>query len=170
MTRAHRALSVPLCLLPSFPRLCVTLDCPPSTLHPSTLVPRLSVAPRVARHTDVRDAAHELTKPRLSSYVRSPGWSRQEAHALRVCLKKFGVGRWVSIVDSGVLPGKQIQQLNGQTQRLLGQQSLAEYSGMCVDVDRIRADNDAKQAGSGPTQVIPTWYLEHAQSRQSCSS
>jgi hypothetical protein len=28
-------------------------------------------------------------------------------------------------VDSGVLPGKLIQQLNGQTQRLLGQQSLA---------------------------------------------
>ena len=23
-----------------------------------------------------------------------------------MCLKKFGVGRWVSIVDSGVLPGR----------------------------------------------------------------
>lgn len=38
---------------------------------------------------------------------------------------KFGVGKWVQIVNSGVLPGKLIQQLNGQTQRLLGQQSLA---------------------------------------------
>ena len=57
---------------------------------------------------------------------------------------KFGIGRWVQIVDSGVLPGKQIQQLNGQTQRLLGQQSLAEYTGMHVDVDRIREDNNEK--------------------------
>ena len=45
--------------------------------------------------------------------------------ALKLALGKFGIGRWVQIVDSGVLPGKLIQQLNGQTQRLLGQQSLA---------------------------------------------
>ena len=51
----------------------------------------------------------------------------------------------MQIVDSGVLPGKQIQQLNGQTQRLLGQQSLAEFTRLKVDVDRIRADNNAKQ-------------------------
>jgi len=63
--------------------------------------------------------------------------------ALRACLKKFGIGKWVQIVDSRVLPGKQIQQLNGQTQRLLGKQSLAEYTGMRLDVDRIRMDNDA---------------------------
>ena len=63
--------------------------------------------------------------------------------ALRACLKKFGIGKWVQIVDSGVLPGKQIQQLNGQTQRLLGKQSLAEYTGMRLDIDRIRMDNDA---------------------------
>lgn len=41
---------------------------------------------------------------------------------------KFGVGKWVQIVNSGILPGKLIQQLNGQTQRLLGQQSLAGAS------------------------------------------
>jgi hypothetical protein len=51
----------------------------------------------------------------------------------------------VQIVESGILPGKQIQQLNGQTQRLLGQQSLAEYTGMHLDIDRVRADNNAKQ-------------------------
>ena len=45
--------------------------------------------------------------------------------ALKLALAKFGIGRWVQIMDSGVLPGKLIQQLNGQTQRLLGQQSLA---------------------------------------------
>ena len=38
---------------------------------------------------------------------------------------KYGVGRWVQILDTGMLPGKLIQQLNGQTQRLIGQQSLA---------------------------------------------
>ena len=36
-----------------------------------------------------------------------------------------------------------IQQLNGQTQRLLGQQSLAAYTGLRLDIDRIRADNEA---------------------------
>jgi len=79
----------------------------------------------------------------LWNFTPSPGWSKDEAYALRQLLKKFGIGKWVQIVDSGVLPGKQIQQLNGQTQRLLGKQSLAEYSGMRLDVDRIRMDNDA---------------------------
>ena len=79
----------------------------------------------------------------LWNFTPSPGWTKDEAFALRQCLKKFGIGKWVQIVDSGVLPGKQIQQLNGQTQRLLGKQSLAEYSGLKLDVDRIRADNDA---------------------------
>tara|TARA_B110000003_G_scaffold222278_1_gene222422 strand:+ start:745 stop:1674 length:930 start_codon:yes stop_codon:yes gene_type:complete len=79
----------------------------------------------------------------LWNFTPSPGWTKDEAYALRQCLKKFGIGKWVQIVDSGVLPGKQIQQLNGQTQRLLGIQSLAAYSGMKLDVDRIRMDNDA---------------------------
>lgn len=55
---------------------------------------------------------------------------------------RHGVGRWVQILETGLLPGKLIQQLNGQTQRLLGQQSLAAYTGLQVDIDRIRADND----------------------------
>jgi len=70
------------------------------------------------------------------------------ALALRVppCLPgllKHGIGRWVQILDTGLLPGKMIQQLNGQTQRLLGQQSLAAYTGLRLDIDRIRADNEA---------------------------
>jgi hypothetical protein len=79
----------------------------------------------------------------LWNFTPSPGWTKEEVMALRACLKKFGIGKWVQIVDSRVLPGKQIQQLNGQTQRLLGKQSLAEYTGMRLDVDRIRMDNDA---------------------------
>ena len=47
---------------------------------------------------------------------------------LKLCLMKCGIGRWVQILDTGLLPGKLIQQLNGQTQRLLGQQSLAGIS------------------------------------------
>ena len=55
-----------------------------------------------------------------------------------------GVGKWVQILDLGLLSGKMIQQLNGQTQRLLGQQSLAAYTGLKVDIDRVRADNEAR--------------------------
>lgn len=57
---------------------------------------------------------------------------------------KYGIGRWVQILETGLLPGKLIQQLNGQTQRLLGQQSLAAYTGLRVDIDRVRADNEAR--------------------------
>ena len=53
------------------------------------------------------------------------GWTNEEVAVLKLALMKFGVGQWKEIVDSGCLPGKLIQQLNGQTQRLLGQQSLA---------------------------------------------
>ena len=55
----------------------------------------------------------------------SPGWTEAEIAVLRMCLLKHGVGRWTRIIDSGLLPGKLIQQLSGQTQRLMGQQSLA---------------------------------------------
>jgi len=79
----------------------------------------------------------------LWNFTPSPGWTKEEVMALRACLKKFGIGKWVQIVDSGVLPGKQIQQLNGQTQRFLDKQLLAEYTGLGLDVDRIRMDNDA---------------------------
>ena len=63
------------------------------------------------------------------------GWTKEEVLALKLALGKFGIGRWVQIVDSGVLPGKLIQQLNGQTQRLLGQQSLA---GVCAPGAALR--------------------------------
>jgi hypothetical protein len=78
------------------------------------------------------------------NFTPSPGWTTEEARILKLCLLKYGVGKWVQILDTGLLPGKMIQQLNGQTQRLLGQQSLAAYTGLRVDVDRIRADNEAR--------------------------
>jgi hypothetical protein len=61
----------------------------------------------------------------LWNFTPSPGWTKEEVFALKLALEKFGIGKWVQITQSGVLPGKLIQQLNGQTQRLLGQQSLA---------------------------------------------
>lgn len=78
------------------------------------------------------------------NFTPSPGWTRDEAQTLKLLLMSVGVGRWVSILDSGLLPGKMIQQLNGQTQRLLGQQSLAAFTGLHVDIDRIRAENEAR--------------------------
>ena len=80
----------------------------------------------------------------LWNFTPSPGWSKEEAQILRLCLMAVGVGKWVQILDLGLLSGKMIQQLNGQTQRLLGQQSLAAYTGLRVDIDRVRADNEAR--------------------------
>jgi len=74
--------------------------------------------------------------------VCGTGWTKAEVENLVIVLKKFGVGRWVQIVDSGALPGKQIQQLNGQTQRLLGKQSLAEYTGLNLDVLAVKLANE----------------------------
>lgn len=59
------------------------------------------------------------------NFTPSPGWTKEEAAVLKLCLMKYGVGKWVQILETGLLPGKLIQQLNGQAQRLLGQQSLA---------------------------------------------
>ena len=57
----------------------------------------------------------------LWNFAPSPGFTKEEVVVLKYCLMYYGVGRWVQILDTGLLPGKLIQQLNGQTQRLLGQ-------------------------------------------------
>lgn len=67
----------------------------------------------------VQDGCHRW------SGALSPGWGSREVYILKLCLMKYGVGQWGEIMDSGLLPGKLIHQLNGQTQRLLGLQSLA---------------------------------------------
>eukprot|EP00963_Diacronema_lutheri_P014231 scaffold2858_cov659-Pavlova_lutheri.AAC.202 len=111
----------------------------------------------------------------LWNFTQSPGWTLEEADVLRYALMAIGVGRWVQIVESNVLPGKLIQQLYGQTQRLIGQQSLAAYTGLCVDVDRIREDNLAKKdvdrkaglviySGPNPTKEMKeSWRIEAVQ-------
>lgn len=107
----------------------------------------------------------------LWNFAPSPGFTKEEVVVLKYCLMYYGVGRWVQILDTGLLPGKLIQQLNGQTQRLLGQQSLAAYTGLCVDLDRIRKDNDKKEgerkggllinSGPNPTKALRAkWQAE----------
>ena len=106
----------------------------------SLLLPRVSSRLKHAREVCVD--IDNLT-PEYEYSVNTLGWTKAEVENLVIVLKKFGVGRWVQIVDSGALPGKQIQQLNGQTQRLLGKQSLAEYTGLQLDVLAVKQANDA---------------------------
>ncbi|KAJ1979787.1 hypothetical protein H4R34_002689 [Dimargaris verticillata] len=63
----------------------------------------------------------------------SPGWSREEVQVLRKALMRFGIGNWAKIIESQCLIGKTIAQMNLQTQRMLGQQSTAEFAGLHLD-------------------------------------
>jgi hypothetical protein len=89
----------------------------------------------------------------LFNYTQSPGWTPQESEVLRLCLMLFGVGCWGNILDLGLLPGKTRSQLVIQTQRMLGQQSLAEFNGLQLDIDQIRGVNDAR-VKEDPTTVM----------------
>ena len=99
------------------------------------------------------------------NFTPSPGWTKEEANILKLCLMKYGVGRWVQILETGLLPGKMIQQLNGQTQRLLGQQSLAGARSLAsahlsLPVDARKHSPPAHEADWEPVlgrQRTPTW-------------
>ena len=80
----------------------------------------------------------------LWNYTLSPGWSNEEVEALKIALMKYGIGKWRRIQKSNCLPGKTIAQMNLQTQRLLGQQSLAEFMGLHVDLEKVFKDNQEK--------------------------
>jgi hypothetical protein len=69
----------------------------------------------------------------------------QEVEVLKLALMKFGVGKWTKIEKSRVLPTKTIQQCYLQTQRLVGQQSLAGFMGLSLNIDQIRLDNEKRQ-------------------------
>ena len=71
----------------------------------------------------------------------APGWSKEELRLLKLCLMQCGIGAWSQVLETGLLPGKQITQLYGATQRLLGIQSIAAYAGQRLDVDAIAAAN-----------------------------
>jgi hypothetical protein len=80
----------------------------------------------------------------LWNYTLSPGWSVQEVDVLKRALMKFGIGRWRKIIDSECLPGKSIGQIYLQTQRLMGQQSLGEYMGLHIDIQKLFIDNSLR--------------------------
>lgn len=77
----------------------------------------------------------------LWNYTLSPGWTKEEVDILKLALQKFGIGRWKRIIDSICLPGKQIGQIYLQTQRIMGQQSLGNYMGLHIDIEKVFIDN-----------------------------
>ena len=68
-------------------------------------------------------------------------WLPLEEAILKKCILKYGVGNYKAIHDNQDLPGKNTQQLYTKTQKILGKQSIAEYSGLKLRTDRVFADN-----------------------------
>ena len=58
---------------------------------------------------------------------------------------KFGLGKWTRIVEENCLPGKTVGQLNNQMQRMIGQQSTAEFQGIHCDPKSVFAFNAVKE-------------------------
>jgi len=83
--------------------------------------------------------------PSLWNCSLSPGWTRGDLEILRLAIMKFGIGAWSKIIKQSCLPGKTPSQLNLQTQRMMGQQSLAEFMGLRVDAQVVWAHNNLKQ-------------------------
>ncbi|KAF9165097.1 hypothetical protein BGX20_000721 [Mortierella sp. AD010] len=81
----------------------------------------------------------------LWNYTVAPGWSMKEAEVLRKALMKFGIGNWSKIIESNCLVGKTNAQMNLQTQRMLGQQSTAEFAGLHIDPRVIGQKNSLIQ-------------------------
>eukprot|EP00127_Corallochytrium_limacisporum_P000756 Clim_evm42s25 gene=Clim_evmTU42s25 len=78
----------------------------------------------------------------LYNFTLSPGWSEFESQMLRRCAVRFGIGKWSDIIESGSMFGKSNSQLNLQMQRMLGQQSTAEFMGISMDPTVIGKRNN----------------------------
>ncbi|KAG0086568.1 hypothetical protein BGZ93_011444 [Podila epicladia] len=81
----------------------------------------------------------------LWNYTVAPGWNVNEAEVLRKALMRFGIGNWSKIIESNCLVGKTNAQMNLQTQRMLGQQSTAEFAGLHIDPRVIGQKNSLIQ-------------------------
>ncbi|KAG0022086.1 hypothetical protein BGZ82_011119 [Podila clonocystis] len=81
----------------------------------------------------------------LWNYTVAPGWNVNEAEVLRKALMRFGIGNWSKIIESNCLVGKTNAQMNLQTQRMLGQQSTAEFAGLHIDPRVIGEKNSLIQ-------------------------
>jgi len=78
--------------------------------------------------------------PSLWNYSLSPGWTQETSEILRLAIIKFGCGNWKAIIESNCLPGKTRSQLNMQTQRMVGQQSIAQFKGIHLDTRAVWKD------------------------------
>lgn len=75
----------------------------------------------------------------------SPGWTQEESDILRDALIYYGIGNWKDIIEHGCLPDKTNAQMNLQLQRMLGQQSTAEFQNLHIDPYEIGKINSQKQ-------------------------
>jgi len=75
----------------------------------------------------------------------SPGWTQEESDILRDALIFYGIGNWKDIIEHGCLPDKTNAQMNLQLQRMLGQQSTAEFQNLHIDPYEIGKINSQKQ-------------------------
>ncbi|OBZ85093.1 hypothetical protein A0J61_06856 [Choanephora cucurbitarum] len=100
----------------------------------------LSEKPRSMK-SGARNVLRSNDSASLWNCTLSPGWTDQESDVLRKALMKFGIGNWSKIIESGCLPGKTNAQMNLQLQRLLGQQSTAEFAGLHIDPKVVGAKN-----------------------------
>ena len=80
---------------------------------------------------------HSADSKSLWNYTLAPGWTQKEIEVFVAALKKYGVGSWTRITRERLLPGKTVAQMYNQAQRLVGQQSLAEFQGLCLHLERI---------------------------------
>ncbi|KAJ2319880.1 hypothetical protein IWW52_001708 [Coemansia sp. RSA 2704] len=101
-------------------------------------------APR-SMPTGQRNVVRSNDSASLWNCTLSPGWTLDEVQVLRQALMKLGVGNWMKIIESECLPGKTIAQMNLQTQRMLGQQSTAEFNGLHIDALQIGELNSKRQ-------------------------
>ncbi|KAJ3072400.1 hypothetical protein HDU98_003682 [Podochytrium sp. JEL0797] len=82
--------------------------------------------------------------PSLWNASVNKGWSTHEEDTLCTAILKFGVGNWRAILDSNCLPGKNPSQMYLQVQRILGQQSISEFTGLHLDIREIGKINKAR--------------------------
>uniref|UniRef100_A0A7S2SJH1 Myb-like domain-containing protein n=1 Tax=Mucochytrium quahogii TaxID=96639 RepID=A0A7S2SJH1_9STRA len=95
--------------------------------------------------TNTGEVLHSNDSKSLWNYTLSPGWTEREVQVFRIALMKFGLGRWTDIVKSRCLPGKTVAQLNNQMQRMIGQQSTSEFTGLHIDPCKVFAENKDKE-------------------------
>mmetsp|Transcript_7137 Transcript_7137/g.9316 ORF Transcript_7137/g.9316 Transcript_7137/m.9316 type:complete len:499 (+) Transcript_7137:173-1669(+) len=108
---------------------------------------------------------HSNDSKSLWNYTLSPGWTEEEVEVYRLVLMKVGIGKWSDIINGKYLPGKTANQLNNQLQRMLGQQSTAEFYGLHLDPSEVFLENKPKSGfrknggclinmGDNPTREI----------------